>query len=71
MKKTKTSFGYELSDGKYKIKVLTQVLSDDKKSSYIVENDDGRKLYPRSLKGAKICVASFDEHYKIFNRNKV
>lgn len=71
MKRIKTAFGYKLVAGKTTINVLTQVRNDENKSSYVVEHEDGRKLFPRSLKGAKVIVADFEEHYKIFNRKKV
>lgn len=70
MKRSKTPFGYKLICEKSTISVLTQVRNEENKSSYVVEHTDGRKLFPRSLKSARVIVSNFDEYYKIFNRKK-
>lgn len=70
MKRSKNVFGYSLTTKYTIIRALTTMRTDENKSSYVVENHDGRKLFPKSLKGAKLCVENFDEYYKIFNRKK-
>lgn len=71
MKRSKTAFGYELTDDKVKIKVLTQVSFGEKSNSIVVEcKKTNRVLTPKTLKSAKIIATDFEEYYKLYNRNK-
>lgn len=71
MKRSKTPFGYELSDDKVTIKVLTQVSFGEKTNSIVVHcKKTNKSIATRSVKSARIIGTDFEEYYKIYNRQK-
>lgn len=72
MKRQKTTFGYELSDEKVTIKVLTQVSFGEKTNSIVVHcTKTNRSIATRSVKSARIIATDFNEYHKIYNRKKI
>lgn len=72
MKRSKTAFGYELSDTNVKIKVLTQVSFGEKTNSIVVQClKTDRSISPKTIKSARIIATDFDAYHKIYNRKKI
>jgi hypothetical protein len=71
MKRSKSSFGYELTDGNVRIEAVNLVFGIKVLEKYkVTDLKTDRVISTKSIKSARVIASDFEEYYKIYNRNK-
>ena len=71
MKRSKSSFGYELSTDQVKIEAINLVFGVKIIEKYrVTDLKTNRVISTKSIKSARTIAQDFEEYYKIYNRKK-